>query len=557
MTKANDINTVRNLNTGNIEPGAGKFWERAVLFANESGSVEDQAEKILSPDSQHQRSESIQELDSRRASYDKGLKVAIGELELKKSDEIKCYADGYALVSEKYGDKAIEIYKNAYIYCTEVSGKNCTGLSGKSVKDATDEAQHFAQFFTVGHRSVSRQHKPTVAKIYDEAFQRAMWSENSTPEDTKKYALDSVESFDNDCKSFGNNTAEIYEKAFLKAIGNPNGTMENARTYAMNSAKGYSYAVENNIPNSERYATLYADYIDNNVGMEDDIAIKASAYARASVWVSAHRMDPGEYAKVYFQAYEGKFDELVSLGIGSNHAHSLARGYAYASVELGYNVTSANFFAERYAYASEHGFSDEQARTFPFVQSIYDSTFGKFNFSEEFGNFIMKDLANAYLEAEKRAVIFHKRPEKMGGYVWAYTNRYAQERAKYIAEASGAPGIMPGLVRDNIGDRSSAEVVARIATDEWLKENTSAGEGASRRLGIVLNGFHPASSNLSKAYNEGEDEVENSFSELSDEYNKGEGEGENSFSELSDEYNEGEDEDYILEFPEIRMDNTN
>jgi hypothetical protein len=110
---------------------------------------------------------------------------------------------------------------------------------------------------------------------------------------------------------------------------------------------------------------------------------------------------------------------------------------------------------------------------------------------------VIKDLANAYVEAKKLAAIFHKSPKNIYEYTDVYVAKYAQERANYLMEAvkAGEP-----LKYDRIGDRSSAMVKAKLAADKWLTDNTSASERASHRLRIVLHGFHPDHSTLSNVY---------------------------------------------------------
>jgi hypothetical protein len=549
MTKANGINIGKSINGEPVQPNGGKFGSRNL--ATVKGKVPQSSQEQILPEKISLGRE-CDTTASRKAAY----LFRGDELELKNNDA-KIHDGNYALISEKYGDNAIEIYKNAYQHCVEISGD--------SEKAAEYGALCFVKSFTAGYEFVFKEYGTTAAQIYERAFLQAIWRPNSTLEETRTCALDSAKSFtagyESVFKESGTTAAQIYEKAFLKAIGNPNGTMENAKTYAVNSAKGYSYAAECNLPLADSYATSYADYIDRNVVMKNDTVIKAMTYARASIGFSARMMDPGAYAEEYSKIYVAKFNEFVGIVVDFNRAHSLARGYAHAVMELKYEGALANSIAEGYAYAREHGFNDEQARAFPSVQSIYGSTFRTLNFGAKFQILILKDLVNAYVEAKKRAAIFHKSPKKMYGYAEAYTKRYAQERAKFLLEERKAGNHLTKY--DNIYDRSSAMVKAQIVADKWLKNNTSKREGASHHLEIMLNGFHPTPSNLSKVYNEVEDssselsekynEVEDSSSNLPDEYN----EDEDSSSELSDEYNEVEDEDYTLEFPEIRMNNTN
>jgi hypothetical protein len=393
---------------GPIEPAAGKFDSRTILVTDKGESVTDRTKKIPITVSMHQSFDPTNKLRAHTTTYANGLAAATHELKFGEIDA-KIYAEGYAFVSEKYGNKATEIYKNAYL----------------SIAD------------------------------------------------------------------------------------DQSGTVANTRAYALNSAGGYACAVKNNIPNAERYATIYADYIDHggsieyarvygliwtesefeehdsdlygelhgrncqelvdtfndsniaknyleyyrkdvklhvkepistaNYDMHRIAASKAMAHTRASIGFYDQSVDPSEYTEMYSEVYVAKFNEFVEKGASSDRAHSLAEGYAYAFVELGcdekQDITEADSIAEGYARARKCGFSDEQARAFPFVQRAYLDIFGEFNLSEKCQTFIKKDLANVYVEAKKRAAISHKIPVKMYKYAWTIIAKCADEGAERLRKA--------------------------------------------------------------------------------------------------------------------------
>ncbi|MDR2737348.1 MAG: hypothetical protein LBB18_00185, partial [Puniceicoccales bacterium] len=258
---------------------------------------------------------------------------------------VKSYIEGYNLVSKKYGSVAANVYGKVFLRAIEKQNRSL------------ENARTYALNFAIGYAQAKKQDKKYNEIYYATAYADYI-DRGGDVRYARAYAL--VHTI---ARSNGHDS-DLYENLHLKNCKKLVDTFDDS-----NTVKNYLEFYENSINSSLNVQTPNASYNMANVShdMHKIAASKAMAYARAKMRFTVQRMDPGKYAEEYSKVYVGKFNDLISKNTDVNRAHILAEGYAYAFVELGYvnKIAEAGLIAERYAYARENGFNDEQARAFP------------------------------------------------------------------------------------------------------------------------------------------------------------------------------------------------